>query len=197
MDEIRMKERSPKRPAGVSWYGAKAYCDWVAGLTRLPFDLPTEAQWEYAAMSGGKRILFATDNGKLERPRNFPENWKSGEKQPSLPDVGSFPPNPGGLYGMSENTHEWVKDWFSTDYYKVSPKRNPLGPATGTEKVKRGTVGGRAEIASMVFMRTKSIPNPPNYDYPNGLKAGFVEVPFPGFSSYEDNNFRCAINISK
>ena len=66
-----IKDRAPKRPAGVSWYGAKAYCEWLAAQTTLPFDLPTEAQWEYAARSGGKKMLFATDNGKIERGRNF------------------------------------------------------------------------------------------------------------------------------
>ena len=49
MDAQGVEHRTPNRPAGVSWYGAKAYCEWLARLTKLPFDLPTEAQWEYAA----------------------------------------------------------------------------------------------------------------------------------------------------
>jgi formylglycine-generating enzyme required for sulfatase activity len=61
-------------------------------LTKLPFDLPTEAQWEYAARSGGKRMLFATDNGNIERGRNFSKEWQYGEKEPSFPEVGSYPP---------------------------------------------------------------------------------------------------------
>lgn len=129
MDEFSIEDRAPKRPAGVSWYGAKAYCKWLGERTRLPFDLPTEAQWEYAARSGGKRVLFATDNGKVERPRNFPKEWTDEVKEPALPDVGSYPPNPAGLLGMSENTGEWVNDWFDENYYKVSPEKNPLGPS--------------------------------------------------------------------
>lgn len=57
MDSFGRKHRGPKRPAGVSWHGAKAYCAWLGKLTQLPFDLPTEAQWEYAARSGGKRAV--------------------------------------------------------------------------------------------------------------------------------------------
>jgi sulfatase modifying factor 1 len=198
MDPISISDRAPKRPAGVSWHGAKAYCQWLAKLTNLPFDLPTEAQWEYAARSGGKRMLFATDNGKIERPRNFPNEWQHGEKRPPLPDVGSYPPNPAGLYGMSENTGEWVNDWFDEDYYKTSPEKNPSGPDTGTKKVQRGSVGGTAEIAAMVFMRASAIPQPLESTYPNGLDFDKrVMVPFPGYSSYRVDSFRCAVNSRK
>jgi formylglycine-generating enzyme len=194
MDEIGVQHRAPRRPAGVSWHGAKAYCRWLAAMTRLPFDLPTEAQWEYAARSGGKRTLFATDNGKIERGRNFPEEWKFGEKKRVLPDVGSFPPNAAGLYGMSEDTSEWVNDWFDEKYYTASPVMNPLGPARGTKKVMRGSVGGSAEIAAMVFMRAASVPQPLHETYPNGLEwDNRVEVNFPGYSGYSDVNFRCAV----
>jgi formylglycine-generating enzyme required for sulfatase activity len=193
MDEIRMKERSPKRPAGVSWYGAKAYCVWLEKVTSLSFDLPTEAQWEYAARSGGKRLLFATNSGRLDRPRNFPKEWEYGEPEPSIPDVGSFPPNPAGLYGMSENTHEWVQDWFDKDYYKKSPRKNPLGPATGKEKIKRGSVGGSAEISAMVFMKTKAEPQTLKPEFPNGIFEKWVMVPFSGYSGYPPDNFRCVL----
>ena len=41
MDELSVRDRAPRRPAGVSWYGAKAYCQWLGKLTGIPFDLPT------------------------------------------------------------------------------------------------------------------------------------------------------------
>lgn len=197
MDAVSMSDRAPMRPAGVSWYGAKAYCHWLGERTNLPFDLPTEAQWEYAARAGGKKMLFATDNGRIERPRNFPKEWEYGEKKPPLPNVGSYPPNPVGLYGMSENTSEWVNDWFDEDYYKYSPERNPSGPAKGVKKVKRGSVGGTAEIAAMVFMRTKALPQPLDTSYPNGIESAERTVPFPGYSGYMNTNFRCVVNAEK
>jgi sulfatase modifying factor 1 len=195
MDDISVNDRAPRRPAGVSWYGAKEYCKWLGKVTNLPFDLPSEAQWEYAARSGGKQMLFATDNGKIERPKNFPDEWKYGEKRPPLPDVGSYPPNPAGLFGMSENTGEWVNDWFDESYYKTSPGINPSGPNTGIKKVKRGSVGGKAEIAAMVFMRKGAIPQPLESTYPNGIEYDKrIMVPFPGYSSYRTDNFRCVVN---
>jgi formylglycine-generating enzyme required for sulfatase activity len=196
MDKIGIKDRAPKRPAGVSWHGAKAYCQWLGKLSGAPYDLPTEAQWEFAARSGGERLLFATDNGKIERARNFPEEWKRGSKRPPLPDVGSYPPNSAGLYGMSENTREWVQDWFEADYYKFSPEKNPAGPNTGTEKVMRGSTGGTAEIAAMVFMRTKAVPQPMESTYLAGVDSG-KRIPFPGYSSSYLDNFRCVVNSSR
>lgn len=198
MDEYRLADRAPKRPAGVSWHGAKAYCQWLADQTNLSFDLPTEAQWEYAARSGGKRVLFATDNGRIERGRNFPREWQDGETEPPLPDVGSYPPNPAGLYGMSEDTGEWVTDWYDENYYKTSPGKNPQGPKTGTKKVMRGSVGGTAEAAAMVFMRTSALPQPLRNTYPAGFSyVKRVTAPFPGYSGYNVDTFRCVVNLSK
>jgi sulfatase modifying factor 1 len=95
---------------------------------------------------------------------------------------------------MSENTGEWVNDWFDEEYYKTSPQRNRPGPDTGTKKVKRGSVGGRAEIAATVFMRAAAIPQPLRPTYPNGIRFKEVMVPFQGYSGYKDVNFRCGLN---
>lgn len=98
---------------------------------------------------------------------------------------------------MSEDTKEWVNDWFDGKYYKISPKDNPRSPATGTEKVLRGSVGGRAEISAMVFMRSKDMLQTMRPTFPNGIMAEEVMVPFPGFSGYNTYNFRCTVNSNK
>jgi formylglycine-generating enzyme required for sulfatase activity len=195
IDEIARRHRAPKRPAGVNWFGAKAYCAWLQKVTGMAFDLPTEAQWEYAARSGGKRVLFATDNGKLDRGRNFPKRWEYGP-EPGLPEVGLYPPNPAGLFGMSEDTGEWVDDWYDAMYYTASPTINPRGPESGTFKTQRGSVGGSAEIAAAVFMRAKHPPRRVGYAFPDGDIGHPVEVPIPGFSGYKSDNFRCVVNFA-
>lgn len=191
-DSFGQKYRGPKKAASPNWHGAKAYCQWLGELTGLPFDLPTEAQWEYAARSRGQKVLFATDNGNIDRGRNFPPKWEYGQPKPPIPDVGSYPPNPAGLYGMSEGMMEWVNDWYHPDYYKNSPELNPRGPENGTEKVKRGAVGGEAESANLVMMRTKATPRGFEPRITLGKPMEMIEI--PGYSTLPDTAVRCVIN---
>lgn len=138
--------RSAKHPVDMStWYQANNYCQWLAKKTGLPFDLPTEAQWEYVARDLGKpNWPFATNNGQQELGKNFPSYDQLSDQKGnigggafSLP-VGSLPCTPMGICGMNAEVNEWVKDWYSADYYAHSPVNNPQGPLTGTEKTLRG-----------------------------------------------------------
>lgn len=132
-----------RKPARSPNYGeAEGYCQWLADRTGLSFALPTEAQWEYAARSRGKRVPYATDTGEVERdpylarPKEYvdPSIPPSGNTlmQSSLKferrPVGSYPPNPIGLYDMTGNVAEWTQDWFQEDYYEHATKDNPKGP---------------------------------------------------------------------
>ncbi|WP_051208231.1 formylglycine-generating enzyme family protein [Saccharospirillum impatiens] len=139
--------REPQYPAGTSWTGAKNYCLWIAEITGEPFDLPTEAQWEYAARSRGVDVIYGTDDGTIR----LGENYEDGANHP-LPS-GTFPPNSLGLYDMSGNMKEWVNDWYDENYYQTMPRHNPPGPDSGTEKVTRGGVFGESFPASNVVIR--------------------------------------------
>lgn len=195
MDSFGIKYRSPRRPAGVSWYGAKAYCGWLAKLTGLPFDLPTEAQWEYSARSGGKKVLFATDNGNIDKNRNFPWN----RHEDTTPDVGSYPPNPAGLYGMLDfMSYEWVNDWYDPDYYQHSPAVNPQGPEEGKPanakraefgpaKVVRGGATPQPAFGGFVFSRSGHEPK----EVRSKSRANA-----PGYSGMPSNQFRCVVQQS-
>ena len=131
-----------------NWQAAKDYCNWLSEITGLPFDLPTEAQWEYAARSRGKNVWYATDTGKLDHGRNFEP-----EEKPELHRVGTYPPNPLGIYDMSGNVSEWTNDWFDDNYYKVSPEHNPKGPATGKKKARRGGSVMDCPTGSIIYNR--------------------------------------------
>ncbi|WP_369600685.1 SUMF1/EgtB/PvdO family nonheme iron enzyme [Hahella sp. SMD15-11] len=143
--------RTPPYAAGVNWQGARDYCLWLVKLTGLPFDLPTEAQWEYAARSRGQLVPFATDNGKMEPGRNY---YPAQTATPYPP--GSWPPNPLGLYDMSGNQNEWVLDWYDEHYYSHSPNKNPSGPQTGTKKIKRGGSFLESPEGANVFVRQET-----------------------------------------
>lgn len=190
--------RFPKAAAGVDWYQARGYCQWLGALLKLPMDLPTEAQWEYAARNRGQYFLFATDNGKAEDGRNvwsFEQRERQldelnlGANPPSLP-LGQFPPTPLGLYDMMTDGHEWMLDWYAADYYAHSPELNPPGPAKGTEKVLRGSYGRAGEGLvygdGMTITRSKRAPNPPLLDKKD-----------PTSRQVSDSTARCVVNLDK
>ncbi len=155
-DYIGDKDRAPEIPViGLPWQDAKDYCDWLSEISGLPFDLPTEAQWEYAARSRGLNVPFATDNGLLDKGRNY--RGKGSPWHPQSP--GTYPPNPLGLYDMTGNVSEWVKDWYAWDYYKHSPPNNPQGPEKGSQKILRGSdVIGTAAF-KLLHRRREVLPN--------------------------------------
>jgi formylglycine-generating enzyme required for sulfatase activity len=134
-----LKERfDPNKPAHTKeWREVKDYCLWLGELSGYPVDLPTEAQWEYAARNRGKYVWYPTDNGNLEFGRNYPPRQRNMNSK--VFPVGSFAPNPLGLYDMVGNVKEWVNDWYEEKYYQVSPVENPMGPNNGIKKVMRGT----------------------------------------------------------
>ena len=88
--------------AVVSWKDASNFCEWLGSQTGRAVELPTEAQWEYAARSGGKPFRYATENGDAKegvtmaaRPSQYRRQKKSLPQPP-----GSYPPNLLGLYDM-------------------------------------------------------------------------------------------------
>ncbi len=141
LNDERKRERlkhlfDPLNPAPVKeWQEAKDYCQWLGKLSGYPVDLPTEAQWEYAARSGGQKVLYPTDDGSLKPGVNYAK--RNGTILPE--QVDAYPPNPLGLYSMSGIATEMVNDWYSNDYFESSPVKDPQGPAAGTTKVARGT----------------------------------------------------------
>lgn len=145
--------------AGVIWQNAKDYCQWLGKLSGKKIDLPTEAQWEYAARSRGQYLPFATNNGEFEKGKNIPDDqalnkYTDGMGLPIYP-VGKYPPNPLGLYDMGLSGSEWTNDWYASDYYSHSPVNDPEGPEQGTKKVLRGYIGGDRQYALTMFRQSE------------------------------------------
>ncbi len=117
----------------LSWEDAKAFAYTFSAITGLQFDLPTEAQWEFAARGGNKthRYIFsghawdATEVG-----------WTSFEKLTSAHEVGGKRYNELGLYDMTGNVFEWCADYF--ELYSKEKAVNPQGPSKGLNRVLRG-----------------------------------------------------------
>ena len=171
-------------PAGVRWSQAKGYCQWLAKASGLPYDLPTEAQWEYAASNrqNNSRRPYPTKDGKEHQGVTNPSQQEvanSGWGSTSLYAVGRFAPSPDGLYDLLWNGLDWVNDWYA-EGYNAGSALNPQGPATGTQKVLRGM-----PKESMVDYRylKRFHKNPEKFADSKGRLYPF-----------NIHNFRCALN---
>ncbi|NWD09719.1 formylglycine-generating enzyme family protein, partial [Pseudomonas gingeri] len=150
------------------WQEAKDYCLWLGELSGLPVDLPTEAQYEYAARSGGRYVVYSTDTGSVIRGKNVHGNKR-------LYPVGYFPPNPLGLYEMGDNAVSWVNDWYAADYYQNSPVDNPQGPETGIEKVMRGSDAISTPQLAMTMWRHSDKPDLGEYFAQNSYRCSIQQ----------------------
>jgi formylglycine-generating enzyme required for sulfatase activity len=115
----------------VSWHDAMEFCRKLSQQENKVYDLPTEAEWEYACRAGTQTV-FHFGNSLSAEQANVEQSLKRTAK------VGSFPANAWGLGDMHGNVYEWCKDWYGNDYYKNSPLQDPKGPAQGEFRVLRG-----------------------------------------------------------
>jgi len=122
----------------ISWFQAKAYCEWAGGR------LPTEAEWEKAARGGlkGKRYPWGDEAPVCTPGASNGVQYSSCSPRSTI-DVKNFQPNGYGLYDMAGNVWEWVADWYDSSYYSNSPSSNPMGPSNGQYRVLRGGSWGR------------------------------------------------------
>lgn len=101
--------------SGVSWHDAQEYIQWLNRKTNQRYRLMTEAEWEYAARAGSNSPFWW---GSEIQPWQAQYYWKwpynGGPRATSPPGVtapvGSFRPNPFGLYDVHGNVWEWVED---------------------------------------------------------------------------------------
>ncbi len=122
----------------VSWYGAKAYAEWVGGK------LPTEAEFEYLLREGnsitngdgtvGNQGVFADDDGTGTNIGEYA--WYGANSGNQLHPVGQKKPNKLGLYDINGNAWEWTADWYAP--YSSADQTNPTGAKEGTFRVRRG-----------------------------------------------------------
>lgn len=119
----------------VSWHDAQLFIRRLSYMDGNKYRLPTEAEWEYAARSGGKKEKYAGMSSDNALGRYA---WYYGNADHKTHPVGRKKPNGLGLYDMTGNVWEWTSDWYDESYYRVSPRDNPQGAYSGAYRVLRG-----------------------------------------------------------
>ena len=129
----------------VSWENCQEFISKLNAMTGKAFRLPTEAEWEYAAIGGNKRtnpnIIYYNYAGSNNLDSVA---WYNDNSENKPHDVGQKSPNQLGLYDMSGNVWEWCSDYqyeINAQQYQHKTSRtqiNPKGPKSGKERLQRG-----------------------------------------------------------
>ena len=129
---------------------ATSFMGLMRAKTGLTFDLPTEAQWEYAcrattttALNSGKNLTSVTVCANVAEVGRYLHNSNDG-KGNNYVKGGQYLGNSWGLYDMHGNLDELCLDYY--DGYTSTAQTDPVGPASGTERVIRG--GSWEDVAS-------------------------------------------------
>lgn len=112
----------------ISWDEAVEFCQILSEITGKPYCLPTETQWEYACRAGTTTPFYF---GETIAPdlANYDGNWVYGSSckgvnRGKTTPVGSFPPNPFGLYDLHGNVWEWCASALDSDNSETSKNQH-------------------------------------------------------------------------
>lgn len=98
----------------ITWNDAETYVEWLAKMTGQPYRLPTEAEWEYMARAGTTTTYYWGSDLGTGNANCMVCGTKFDDK--GLSPVGSFKPNPFGLYDVTGDAWQWLADCFHKNY---------------------------------------------------------------------------------
>jgi formylglycine-generating enzyme required for sulfatase activity len=147
-DKVKGMDTNDFPVENVSWEEAVELCRKLSDLPAetkadRKYRLPTEAEWEYACRGGASSYqTFHFGRSLSSKQANFGGHTHPGAAKGDYLnrtcEVGSYYKNRFGLFDMHGNVFEWCSDWYGADYYGKSPRRDPQGPSSGSDRVVRG-----------------------------------------------------------
>jgi len=145
---------------------ANSFMGRLRARTGLEFDLPTEAQWEYACRAGttsgyNNGGSTANDLNQLGRYRDNRSDGKGGYTDAHT-TVGSYQPNAWGLYDMHGNAWEWCLDWYGSLTDGVT---DPGGPSSGSRSFRVVRGGSWSSFANYCSSSYRDYDFYPSYEY--------------------------------
>jgi formylglycine-generating enzyme required for sulfatase activity len=159
-----------RRPViNVSWDNAQAYVEWLSMETAQRYRLLSEAEWEYACRAGTTTRYSWGDHLPTPKQANF------GMNVGKTSEVGSYPPNPWGLYDMHGNVWEWCEDCWNKSY-QGAPRD---GSARTSGDCRRRVLRGGSWVNG-----------------PEGLRSASRFGDFTGYRGYYGFGFRVARTLS-
>lgn len=181
-------ESYPDHPVvQVNYADAEAYCQWRGK------ELPTEAQFEYAARGGAEGMLYSWGDAPLHRHQAMTNHWQgqfpylneNTDGYAGTAPVGSFPANDFGLFDITGNVWEWVQDWYHPRYYAMSPGRNPAGVSREESLDPAEPHLPKRSIRGGSFLCSEN--------YCSGFRVS-ARMPADPLSSTNHTGFRCVVN---
>jgi formylglycine-generating enzyme required for sulfatase activity len=175
--------KGTRRPVErISWDDTQEFFKKLKEKLNVAARLPTEAEWEYACRAGtSTKYHSGNDESDLADVGWYEVNSGGKDIKHYAPnpdghphEVGGKTPNAFGLYDMHGNVWELCSDWYDDNYYKNSPRSDPQGPATGTERVKRGGSWTHSALRAQAYGRL------PHRQNARGPHVGFrlcLEIP--------------------
>lgn len=143
----------------VSWDDCKKFIKKINSRSGFTARFPTEAEWEYACRAGGGEAYSGT--GDLDEMGWYGENIY-GITHP----VGEKKPNDWGFYDMHGHVMEWCADWYGS--YPTKAVTDPEGPASGSNRVRRG--GSCTYYASCCRSACRNYNNPSDGSEKDGFR---------------------------
>jgi formylglycine-generating enzyme required for sulfatase activity len=133
----------------ITWDEAMEFCHKLSNKTSRTYRLPSEAEWEYACR-GGTTTPFYFGKTITSNLANYDGNYTyagepKGKYRQETTLVGTFPPNPFGLYDMCGNVYEWCLDNYHQNYQQAPQdgsawvnKNNPKNKNNDGGRILRG-----------------------------------------------------------